>query len=450
MGPAALAGAPRRGPAGQGRGAPPARGAAPAHLLRHGAALHRHRHRRGLRGRPALVRRLRARGRCSTWSSRPSSTPPGSPWSSVSSSPWCGGSSMRPEHLPPRLSTTLVLCGLLFMGVSGFLLEAYRIAAQPNEWAPAAFVGYALSRVLFPTRGRRRRGTPSTRCSGGCTPPRPSASSSGLAWTGFSHVFVVPGTVAAHDPARPRTQLTTPFDLIAAMESDEDVEAVAGTATTAVIGPADKLAADACVACGRCHQECPGARGRAAALAARPHAGRAALAGHRRRRRGGGAAGGRLRGRRLVVHQLLRLRAGLPGADPPRGLRARLPPRPRRREPPRRAEVRRAAGAGQELEPVPAPLARARRLAHGAALRRRDHLRRGRARGAARVPVLDRLRRGLRRALQPGGAGDHGPAPRRRRELRHARARRSLAAASRRSGWARRAASRCSPWWPSR
>ncbi len=41
------------------------------------------------------------------------------------------------------------------------------------------------------------------------------------------------------------------------MDSEEDVELVAGTAATADIAPAERLAADACVSCGRCHQECP-------------------------------------------------------------------------------------------------------------------------------------------------------------------------------------------------
>lgn len=162
---------------------------------------------------------------------------------------------LRPDHLTPRISTALVLCGLLFMGVSGFLLEGYRIAAQQNEWAPVAFVGYALS-GLFPTAADGA-GVGAYQALWWVHAAAAFSLIAGLAWTGFSHVFVVPGSVAAHDPRRPRTRLTTPFDLIAAMESDEDLEAVAGTATTAVIGPADKLAADACVACGRCHQECP-------------------------------------------------------------------------------------------------------------------------------------------------------------------------------------------------
>ena len=55
-----------------------------------------------------------------------------------------------------RLSTTVVLCGLLFMGLSGFGLEAYRIAAQPNEWAAAAFVGWSLSHLLGVADGRPR------------------------------------------------------------------------------------------------------------------------------------------------------------------------------------------------------------------------------------------------------------------------------------------------------
>jgi Fe-S oxidoreductase/nitrate reductase gamma subunit len=162
---------------------------------------------------------------------------------------------LRPDHLLAKLSTTLVLCGLLFMGVSGFFLEGYRIAAQPNDWASAAFVGSALS-GLFPAAADGA-GVTAYQVLWWVHAAAAFSLIVGLAWTGFSHVFVVPGSVAAHDPARPRTKLTTPFDLIAAMESDDDVEAVAGTATTAVIGSADKLAADACVACGRCHQECP-------------------------------------------------------------------------------------------------------------------------------------------------------------------------------------------------
>ena len=169
---------------------------------------------------------------------------------------------MKPGYLTPRLSTDLVLAGLLFMALSGFGLEAYRIAAQPNEWAAAAFVGWSLSHLM-----------------GGVADDstvrvyqvfwwlHATAAFSlivGLAWTGLSHVLLVPAAVAAHDPARPRTKLTTPFDLIGAMESEDDVELTAGTATTSDVAAPERLAADACMRCGRCHAECPAsAAGRA-------------------------------------------------------------------------------------------------------------------------------------------------------------------------------------------
>jgi len=163
----------------------------------------------------------------------------------------------RPEYLTPKASTLLILWGLLFMGLSGFGLEAYRIAAQPNEWAAAAFVGWSLSHLL--TGVAEPSGTPTTVYAvfwwlhaGGAF-----ALIAGAAWTGFSHLWVLPANVAAHDPRRQRTALTTPFDLAAAMESEEDVELVCGVAATDALAPAERLAADACVACGRCHQECP-------------------------------------------------------------------------------------------------------------------------------------------------------------------------------------------------
>jgi Fe-S oxidoreductase/nitrate reductase gamma subunit len=164
---------------------------------------------------------------------------------------------MKPEHLTPKFSTNLVLAGLLFMGLSGFALEAYRIAAQPNEWAAAAFVGWSLSHLLGGITAGQGSGVGVYVVFWWLHAAAAFSLIVGLAWTGFSHVLVVPATVAAHDPARPRTQMTTPFNLIEAMDSEEDVELVAGSANTAVIAAREKLAADACVACGRCHAECP-------------------------------------------------------------------------------------------------------------------------------------------------------------------------------------------------
>ncbi len=78
----------------------------------------------------------------------------------------------RPEHLTSRRSTSLVLLGLLFMGLSGFFLEGYRIAAQtPNDWAAAAFAGPPSPACWMAGRAPTAPPSPRTRCSGGCTPP---------------------------------------------------------------------------------------------------------------------------------------------------------------------------------------------------------------------------------------------------------------------------------------
>lgn len=163
----------------------------------------------------------------------------------------------RPEFLTPRTSTTLILVGLLFMGASGLALEAYRIAAQPNDWSVAAFAGWTLSHLL--SGWARDEGTAVVVYQAAWWVHAAGAFVLivGAAWTGFSHLFVLPAAVATQDPARARTRLTTPFNLIEAMESDEEVELVSGTSSTGEIAPPGRLSADACVACGRCHQECP-------------------------------------------------------------------------------------------------------------------------------------------------------------------------------------------------
>lgn len=164
---------------------------------------------------------------------------------------------MRPEHLTRKLSTTVVLFALLFMGLSGFVLEAYRIAAQPNDWAAAAFVGSAGANLLDGWASAEGAPVALYQTLWWIHATAAFALIVAAAWTGLSHLIVLPANVAAHDPQRPRTSLTTPFNLTAATETEEDVELVAGTSTTAEIAPAGRLAADACVACGRCHQECP-------------------------------------------------------------------------------------------------------------------------------------------------------------------------------------------------
>ncbi|MHB8868192.1 MAG: (Fe-S)-binding protein, partial [Thermoleophilia bacterium] len=166
---------------------------------------------------------------------------------------------LRPSYLPWRRGTVLLLCGLLFVGVTGFILEGYRIAAHPNDWAAAAFGGYVLSWLWHGVAGETGGAVLAYRLLWWSHAGVAFVLLGGIGLTALSHIATIPGNVFGQDLGRPRTRLTTPFDLAKALESEEDVELVSGVADTNALAPAARLSADACVACGRCHAECPAA-----------------------------------------------------------------------------------------------------------------------------------------------------------------------------------------------
>ncbi|MCZ7662991.1 MAG: heterodisulfide reductase-related iron-sulfur binding cluster [Thermoleophilia bacterium] len=166
---------------------------------------------------------------------------------------------LRPSFLPWRPGTVLILAGLLYAGVTGFLLEGYRIAVHPNDWAAASFVGYAISGLWGGAAGEAGGAVLAYRLLWWSHAAAAFALIAALGLTGLSHILTVPGNVFAQDLRRPRAKLTTPFNLAEVLESEEEVELISGVAATGDLAPAARLGADACVACGRCHAECPAA-----------------------------------------------------------------------------------------------------------------------------------------------------------------------------------------------
>ena len=255
-----------------------------------------------------------------------------------------------------------------------------------------------------------------------------------------------------------------PRGALPAMDLEAE-DATYGLRTLADLAWKDVLDGFTCTECGRCQDACP------AHVTGKPLDPKALVMGIRAPRRRGGAGAARrpelarrsrprrgarrrpgagrrrdpagprrhLRGGRLGLRDLRRLRGGLPGAHRARRQDRRDPaqPRPRGEPLPGRADAG-LPGDGVGAEPVgPAPQ-RPPRLDEGAAVRGAGRGRRGAGRPARRRrgPLLGRLRRRLRRAQ-----------PARRPGLRHLPrtprasaspcwARRRPARATRRGGWA--------------
>jgi Fe-S oxidoreductase/nitrate reductase gamma subunit len=164
---------------------------------------------------------------------------------------------LKPPFLTLRRETLVILLALLFVAVSGFLLEAYRIASQAHPSAGAAFVGSTLA-ALLPDLSGAGADLLAYRVLWWSHFAVAVGLIAAIGYTGLSHLLTIPANVALQDPARPRPRLTTPFNLAEILESDdEDVELVAGAPSSEALAPAVRLGVDACVNCGRCHQECP-------------------------------------------------------------------------------------------------------------------------------------------------------------------------------------------------
>jgi Fe-S oxidoreductase len=133
---------------------------------------------------------------------------------------------------------------LLMLGVTGYLLEAARIVADPKPWDGASVVGYALSRAM---------------------PPLGPAGYVGLWWFHYAWFFafvvflpqmrlrhiVVATFTAAGSPERPMGRLEP-----VSMQEVEETGRI-GVAEAGHYSRWHLMSLDACMACGRCTEVCP-------------------------------------------------------------------------------------------------------------------------------------------------------------------------------------------------
>jgi Fe-S oxidoreductase/nitrate reductase gamma subunit len=150
----------------------------------------------------------------------------------------------------------VVLGMLIWIGASGFVLEALRFVAIPSQWAIFSPVGDALSLSIGETFA--------------LTVPQAQVLYQGFWW---AHMFSVMALIAATpytklihvftsasnvvlSPEKPRGRLLTPFSL-AAMLKTGNLETPPNVRSAADLTPLRLLALDACTNCGRCQEVCP-------------------------------------------------------------------------------------------------------------------------------------------------------------------------------------------------
>ncbi len=161
----------------------------------------------------------------------------------------------RLDKLETVYDDYLVLGLLIWIGVSGFVIEAFRLIIQPVSWAAFSPVGDVVS---------------------GWVAAVPSLVSNAPAiYQGFwwAHMFsvmfliaVLPFTKLIHvftagfnvalAPVKPMGKLSTPFNLQRMMDSGQS-EVPPNVRGAQDFSPLQKLALDACTNCGRCQEVCP-------------------------------------------------------------------------------------------------------------------------------------------------------------------------------------------------
>lgn len=148
----------------------------------------------------------------------------------------------------------LLIGALLYMGLTGFLLESLRLVIHPVPWANWSFIGVRLAAALSLL---------------GVGPIAPAfyvvlwwshaviafSLIASLPYTAFLHAAAAPLNLMAQ-PGTPQRELSTPFDLRDVMKSG-NFDVKVGAASLGDLAPELRFALQACTNCGRCDNVCP-------------------------------------------------------------------------------------------------------------------------------------------------------------------------------------------------
>jgi Fe-S oxidoreductase/nitrate reductase gamma subunit len=165
----------------------------------------------------------------------------------------------KPLNLPTSRDDVFILSALMVILLTGFVMEAIRLAIDRPAWAPWSFVGYQIA-LAFGNAGLVSKGTVSlyqqlwwfhailALAAVACIP-----------YTKLFHLITSPLN-ALFVPVRPNGQLSSPFDLRELLASGSfDIKV--GAAAITDFSWQQRLSFDSCTSCGRCTNACPATAG---------------------------------------------------------------------------------------------------------------------------------------------------------------------------------------------
>jgi len=159
------------------------------------------------------------------------------------------------DKLETVLDDYFVVCMLIWIGISGFFIEALRLIIQPVAWAAFSPVGDALSSLIGAIPGLVSNAPTLYQAFWWAHMFSVMFLIAAVPYTKLMHVFTSGANVALA-PVKSMGKLPTPFNLQMMMESGStDVPPNVRGAQDFL--PLQRLALEACTNCGRCQEVCP-------------------------------------------------------------------------------------------------------------------------------------------------------------------------------------------------
>jgi len=160
----------------------------------------------------------------------------------------------RSKNLPTTSDDVYILATLLVILLTGYLMEAIRLAVDKPPWAPWSFVGYELARLLQ-ARGLVVQLASIYQGLWWFHALLAFAAVASIPYTKLFHVITSPLNALFVD-IRPKGQLSMPFDLKQLLASG-NFDVKIGAAAITDFSWHQRLSFDSCTSCGRCTNECP-------------------------------------------------------------------------------------------------------------------------------------------------------------------------------------------------